>query len=86
MNPISHLLTGWVVANTADLTTRDRVVVTLAGVAPDIDGLGVVAEILTENTTSPLLWYSKYHQDKKCSHPPSDAKQDGSHRKQQAKS
>jgi hypothetical protein len=61
MNPISHLLTGWVVANTADLTTRDRVVVTLAGVAPDIDGLGIVAEILTENTTSPLLWYSKYH-------------------------
>jgi hypothetical protein len=61
MNPVSHLLTGWVVANTADLTTRDRVLVTLAGVAPDIDGLGIVAEILTENTTSPLLWYSKYH-------------------------
>jgi hypothetical protein len=61
MNPISHLLTGWVVANTADLTTRDRVLVTLAGVLPDIDGLGFVAEILTEHTTSPLLWYSKYH-------------------------
>ena len=61
MNPVSHLLTGWVVANTADLTTRDRVVITLAGIAPDIDGLGIVAEILTENTTSPLLWYSKYH-------------------------
>ena len=61
MNPVSHLLTGWVVANTADLTTRDRVLVTLAGVVPDIDGLGVVAEILSEHTTSPLLWYSKYH-------------------------
>jgi hypothetical protein len=61
MNPISHLLTGWVVANTADLTVRDRALVTLAGVVPDIDGLGVVAEILTEHTTSPLLWYSKYH-------------------------
>jgi hypothetical protein len=61
MNPISHLLTGWVVANTADLTTRDRVLVTLAGVVPDIDGLGLFAEILTEQTTSPLLWYSKYH-------------------------
>ena len=41
MNPVSHLLTGWIVANTADLTTRDRVVVTLAGLAPDIDGLGI---------------------------------------------
>jgi hypothetical protein len=61
MNPVSHLLTGWVVANTANLTSRDRTLITLAGVAPDIDGLGIVAEILTEHTTSPLLWYSKYH-------------------------
>jgi len=61
MNPVSHLLTAWVVANTADLTARDRALVTLAGVVPDIDGLGIVAEILTEHTTSPLLWYSKYH-------------------------
>jgi hypothetical protein len=61
MNPVSHLLTGWVVANTVDLTARDRALVTLAGVVPDIDGLGFVAEILTEQATSPLLWYSKYH-------------------------
>ena len=61
MNPVSHLLKGWVVANTADLTTRDRALVTLAGVVPDIDGLGIIAEILTEQTAFPLLWYSKYH-------------------------
>ena len=48
MNPVSHLLTGWVVANTVDLKARDRALVTLAGVVPDIDGLGLVAEILTE--------------------------------------
>ena len=61
MNPVSHLLTGWVVANTADLMPRDRALVTLAGVVPDIDGLGIIAEILTEQTAFPLLWYSKYH-------------------------
>jgi hypothetical protein len=61
MNPVSHLLTGWIVANSANLTARDRALVTLAGVVPDIDGLGFVAEILTEQATSPLLWYSKYH-------------------------
>jgi len=61
VNPVSHLLTGWVVANTADLTPRDRALVTLAGVLPDIDGLGIIAEILTEQTAFPLLWYSKYH-------------------------
>ena len=33
MNPVSHLLTGWVAASTADLTARDRALVTLAGVA-----------------------------------------------------
>lgn len=61
MNPVSHLLISWVVADTAGLTRRDRVLVTLAGVAPDIDGLGIIAEILTEKTTAPLLWWSKYH-------------------------
>ena len=61
MNTVSHLLTSWVVANTADLTARDRALVTLAGVVPDIDGLGIIAEILTEHTAAPLLWYSKYH-------------------------
>ena len=61
MNPVSHLLTGWVVANTVDLKARDRALVTLAGVLPDIDGLCIITEILTEHTASPLLWYSKYH-------------------------
>ncbi|MGD9137735.1 MAG: metal-dependent hydrolase [Desulfobacterales bacterium] len=61
MNPVSHLLISWVAANTVDLSARDRALITLAGVAPDIDGLGYFAEILTEQTTSPLLWYSRYH-------------------------
>ena len=61
MNPASHFLTGWAVANTVELSTRDRALVTLAAVLPDIDGLGVVVEILTQHTHYPLLWYSKYH-------------------------
>ena len=61
MNPVSHLLISWVAANIPDLSSRDRALVTLAGVVPDIDGLGFFAEILTEHTSSPLLWYSKYH-------------------------
>jgi inner membrane protein len=35
--------------------------VTLAGVAPDIDGLGIVAEYLTRNSRHPLEWFSTYH-------------------------
>ena len=61
MSPLTHFLTGWVFANTANLNRRDRAVVTLAGVIPDVDGLGIVAELLTRNTTHPLDWFSRYH-------------------------
>ena len=61
MNPASHFLLSWSVANTAEITRRDRVLVTLSGVVPDIDGLGIFAELLTENSAFPLNWYSQYH-------------------------
>lgn len=35
--------------------------VTLAGVVPDIDGLGVIVELLTCDRAHPLLWWSEYH-------------------------
>jgi hypothetical protein len=35
--------------------------VTVAGVIPDLDGLGVVADILTEKTKHPLFLYDQYH-------------------------
>ena len=34
---------------------------TLAGVAPDIDGLGAPVELLTANGSRPLLWFSQFH-------------------------
>lgn len=52
---------SWAVANTADLSRRDRLLVTLCGVVPDMDGAGFIAELWTENTASPLIWYSRYH-------------------------
>lgn len=61
MSPVTHLLTSWVVANMANLTLRDRVLVTMSGVVLDIDALGVIAEIATENTSTPLYWWSTYH-------------------------
>ena len=35
--------------------------ITLAGVIPDIDGLGIIPELLTRNSAHPLLWFSEYH-------------------------
>jgi inner membrane protein len=61
MSPVTHFFTGWVFANCFDLKRRDRAIVTLACVAPDVDGLGIVPELLTRNSSHPLLWFSLYH-------------------------
>jgi inner membrane protein len=61
MSPVTHFLTGWVFANCARLDRRERALVTLASVAPDIDGLGIIPELLTRNSAHPLLWFSLYH-------------------------
>jgi hypothetical protein len=62
MSPITHLLMGWAVANNApSLTRRDRALVTWASVVPDLDGVGIVAEKLTQRSDHPLLWWSDYH-------------------------
>lgn len=62
MSPITHFLTGWLVANAPDgLGRRERALVTLAGVVPDADGLGLVAELLTRDSPRPLLWWTQYH-------------------------
>src|SRR6185295_14144310 len=61
MSPITHFFVGWVVANAAELNRRERACVTLAGVAPDLDGLGIVPEVLTRHSAHPLTWWSDYH-------------------------
>jgi membrane-bound metal-dependent hydrolase YbcI (DUF457 family) len=61
MSPATHFLTGWVLANSASLDRRERALVTFAGVVPDLDGLGIVAEYLTRNSHHPLEWFSTYH-------------------------
>lgn len=61
MSPVTHFLLGWMVANTVSLNRRERAVVTLAGVVPDVDGLGAVAEIFTRGSEQPLPWFSEYH-------------------------
>src|SRR6266853_1526905 len=61
MSPVTHFLTGWVLANSASLSRRERALVTLACVVPDIDGLGIVAEYMTRNSRHPIEWFSTYH-------------------------
>ncbi len=61
MSPVTHLLVSWMVANSTKLGRRGRAAVTVAGVIADVDGLGANPEVLTRNTSNPLLWFSEYH-------------------------
>jgi len=62
MSPITHFFMGWAVANSApSLSKRERAMVTWASVVPDVDGLGIIAERLTQNSPHPLAWWSDYH-------------------------
>jgi hypothetical protein len=62
MSPVTHFLLGWAVASAADHNSRkERAIITLAGVAPDLDGLGIIADVLTRNSERPLQWFSDYH-------------------------
>jgi inner membrane protein len=50
-----------VMADAGPFNRRERAVITFAAVAPDIDGLGIIPELLTPHSQHPLLWFSQYH-------------------------
>jgi hypothetical protein len=59
MSPITHFLAGWAVANTVSLNKRERVLVTLAGVVSDVDGMGVVWDVVSRSGN--FEFYQRYH-------------------------
>jgi inner membrane protein len=67
MSPVTHFFAGWLLASVSPtgrpttLTRREKALVVAAAVAPDIDGIGIIPELLTRNTSHPLLWFSQYH-------------------------
>lgn len=61
MNPVTHFLTGWLIANVDYLERRDRAIVTLAAVIPDADGLGILTGIASKEQLTGLDLYGQYH-------------------------
>lgn len=61
MHIATHFFASWVLANSIKLERRDRALVTLSGVIPDLDGIGLAAELATKNSAAPLYWWSDYH-------------------------
>jgi len=61
MSPVSHFLLGWLVAQAGQVDRRERLLITVSGIIPDIDGLGIVADYATRHSAAPLEWWGKYH-------------------------
>ena len=62
MNVITHALFGWGVATLLPGASRvEKAWIVAAAVAPDLDGLGILAELPTRKSSSPLFWWSEYH-------------------------
>jgi inner membrane protein len=61
MNPATHFLAGWLIANVDHLERRDRALVILAAVIPDLDGLGILSDIASKDHEAGLIAYGQYH-------------------------
>ena len=62
MSPLTHALLSWLTANGApSLKRRERGLVTLAGMIPDLDGVGAIPQLVTAHTAHPVFWGSDYH-------------------------
>jgi len=64
MSPLTHLVGSWLVAVVTTTNPRDRKLVTIAGVLPDADGLGVVADVIKSIVTgkpNTFEYYQTYH-------------------------
>ena len=66
MNPITHGLAAWVLLANAprETTRRERVIITVGGLIPDVDGIGAVPDMLTRwFTSNPTGFFQDYHHD-----------------------
>jgi len=64
MSPITHFIGSWLVAAAIVNNPRDRRLVTLAGVLPDLDGLGMVVDVVKSLASGHELnfhYYQKFH-------------------------
>jgi hypothetical protein len=64
VSPVTHFLGSWLIACAATDNPRDRKLVTLAGVLPDVDGLGLIVDVaqsLISGKECTFHYYQKYH-------------------------
>lgn len=64
MSPVVHLMGSWLIGSVATKNPRDRQLVAMAGVIPDLDGFGMIVDVARSVVTDqPMTFqlYSRYH-------------------------
>jgi membrane-bound metal-dependent hydrolase YbcI (DUF457 family) len=62
LNPVTHLLAGWIIADEFKLKGRDRAFVAWSCVVPDLDGIGYVVDFTNKILGRPeTVYYETYH-------------------------
>jgi inner membrane protein len=64
MSPVIHLMGSWLVAAAVVDNPRDRRLVTVAGILPDVDGVGLVVDVakaLASGDELTFHYYAQYH-------------------------
>jgi inner membrane protein len=62
MSPITHLLASWTISESCTVNRRERLWICLAGLAPDLDGLGIGVDIANDLLGRGFSqWYAVYH-------------------------
>ncbi|WP_046005632.1 metal-dependent hydrolase [Pseudoalteromonas rubra] len=57
MTPSAHLMMSWLCGASTVVTKRERIIITLAGLAPDLDGAGLLIDWFTGTTR----YYQQWH-------------------------
>ena len=64
MSPITHFAVGWSVAEYVGRTRRERLCITLAGMLPDLDGAGLLADLTNKVFGRPeSFWFETLHHE-----------------------
>ncbi|KAB2654113.1 MAG: hypothetical protein DVB33_00525 [Verrucomicrobia bacterium] len=64
MSPVVHLMGSWLIGSVATKNPRDRQLIALAGVIPDLDGFGMIPDVVRAVVTdqpNTFQFYHRYH-------------------------
>jgi len=61
VNIVTHLLVGWTLAEHTTKSPRDRALIAAASVVPDLDGLGLIADVAAPSFGWAVQWYERFH-------------------------